>query len=41
MKILITQIKVRRSWGIMNPATKRIESKKLFTRKIKFKKNLD
>jgi hypothetical protein len=31
-----SQIKVRRSWGQLNPATKRIESKKTFSRKQKF-----
>ena len=36
MKITQSQIKIRRSWGEMNPATKRIESKKRYSRKQKF-----
>ena len=33
------QIKVRRSWGLLNPATKRLESKKVYKRKPKFGKH--
>lgn len=33
------QIKVRKSWGELNPVTKRIESKRAYTRKIKHKRD--
>jgi hypothetical protein len=33
-------IKVRRTWGDMDPNTRRIESKKSYNRKQKFKKDL-
>jgi hypothetical protein len=33
MKIVI---KIRKSWGDMNPVTKRIDSKKVYTRKKKY-----
>jgi len=32
-------LKVRRSWGDLNPATRRVESKKLYSRKVKSKKS--
>jgi hypothetical protein len=30
------QIKIRKNWGLTNPATKRIESKKAYNRKDKW-----
>ena len=33
------QIKVRRSWGELNPATKVLKSKKMYKRKSKFGKH--
>jgi len=32
------KIKVRKFWGELNPVTRKIESKKKFTRKVKHKK---
>ena len=32
------KIKIRKSWGELSPVTKKIESKKKFTRKVKHKK---
>ena len=29
------KINVRKSWGMINPATKKIESKKIYSRKFK------
>lgn len=34
-------IKVRKSWGLMNPCTRRMNSGKLYNRKKKFKKTFD
>jgi hypothetical protein len=33
--------KIRKEWGVINPATTRIESKKLYSRKSKHKKSID
>jgi len=33
-------IKIRRSWGVTNPVTKRINSKKIYSRKSKFNRKL-
>jgi len=33
------QIKIRKSWGLLNPATKRLESKKVYKRKSKYGKD--
>lgn len=29
------KIKVRKSWGVTNPVTKKIDSKKIYSRKVK------
>lgn len=34
-------IKVRKFWGIMNPCTRKLDSKKTYSRKQKFKKIVD
>ena len=41
MKTTINQadIKIRKSWGVLNPITKRIDSKKVYIRKLKYKPN--
>jgi len=31
----------RKTWGVLNPVTKRIDSKKTYTRKPKFQKGWD
>jgi len=33
-----TTVKIRRSWGLTNPATRKIESKKIYNRKKSRKK---
>lgn len=39
MKTTIKQadIRIRKTWGVLNPVTKRVESKKNYSRKEKFK----
>jgi len=36
-----TKVKVRKTWGVINPYTRKIESGKLYSRKNKFKKSVD
>jgi len=36
-----TTVKIRRSWGLTNPATRKIDSKKVYNRKQKFQKKFD
>jgi hypothetical protein len=36
-----TTVKIRRSWGLINPATRKIDSKKVYNRKQKFQKKFD
>jgi len=36
-----TEIKIRKSWGNTNPVTKKIESKKSYSRKNKWGNKLD
>jgi len=38
---LMTVKSVRKTWGVLNPVTKRIDSKKTYKRKEKFNKNWD
>jgi len=33
------QVKIRKSWGVNNPVTRRIENKKAYNRKDKWGKN--
>lgn len=35
------KIKIRKTWGDMNPCVRRIDSGKLYNRKSKFKKSVD
>ena len=32
------QIKIRKTWGVMSPVTKRLDSKKVYRRRNKFNK---
>lgn len=36
-----TTIKVRKFWGELNPVTRKIDSKKVYSRKEKFQKKFD
>jgi len=36
-----TTIKVRKFWGILNPCTRKLDSKKTYSRKQKFQKKFD
>ena len=35
------KIKVRKTWGEMNPCTRRIDSRKVYCRRAKFQKSVD
>lgn len=41
MCVMKSYIKVRKSWGILKPYVRRIESGKLYRRGEKFKKSVD
>jgi hypothetical protein len=34
-------IKVRKTWGDMNPCTRKISSRKVYCRRLKFQKGVD
>ena len=36
-----TAIKIRKFWGLTNPVTRKIDSKKVYNRKQKFQKKFD
>jgi len=41
LQIMKTTIKVRKFWGILNPCTRKLDSKKTYSRKQKFQKKFD
>jgi len=39
MKFKKSDVKIRKTWGEMNPVTRKVESRKSYSRKQKFNKN--